>query len=122
MLIVDDLHVSYGRVPAVRGVSVEVERGEIVCIVGPNGAGKSTTLRTIAGAQTLAQEMSLPFLGTLPIHMELRANCDEGQPLKNWQVNEQLGEELDRICKNVASQVSIASMSGKFVQPTLSVR
>ncbi len=55
MLRVDDLHVSYGRVPAVRGVSVEVERGEIVCIVGPNGAGKSTTLRTIAGAQTPAQ-------------------------------------------------------------------
>jgi branched-chain amino acid transport system ATP-binding protein len=41
--------VSYGRVPAVRGVSVRVEAGEIVCIVGPNGAGKTTTLETIAG-------------------------------------------------------------------------
>ncbi len=52
MLQVEDLHVSYGRVPAVRGVSVAVEKGEIVCIVGPNGAGKSTTLRTIAGGHT----------------------------------------------------------------------
>jgi len=41
--------VSYGRVPAVRGVSVRVAAGEIVCIVGPNGAGKTTTLQTIAG-------------------------------------------------------------------------
>jgi branched-chain amino acid transport system ATP-binding protein len=36
-------------VPAVRGVSIRVEAGEIVCIVGPNGAGKSTTLETVAG-------------------------------------------------------------------------
>ena len=40
---------SYGRVPAVRGVSVRVDAGEIVCIVGPNGAGKTTTLEAIAG-------------------------------------------------------------------------
>ncbi len=55
MLQVENLHVSYGRVPAVRGVSVAVEQGEIVCIVGPNGAGKSTTLRTIAGGQKPVQ-------------------------------------------------------------------
>ena len=84
--------------------------------------GKTYDIFGRGGAQTLAQEMSLPFLGTLPIHIELRANCDNGEPLKNWQVSEQLGEELDRLCKNLASQVSIASMSGKFVQPTLSVR
>ena len=49
MLRVENLEVRYGRIPAVRNVSVEVRRGEIVCIVGPNGAGKSTMLRTIAG-------------------------------------------------------------------------
>ncbi|MGH6719074.1 MAG: ABC transporter ATP-binding protein [Alphaproteobacteria bacterium] len=50
MLALDDLHVHYGRIPAVRGVSLTVERGEIVCLVGPNGAGKSTTLLAVAGA------------------------------------------------------------------------
>ena len=83
--------------------------------------GKTYDIFGRGGAQSLAQEMSLPFLGAIPIHMELRANCDEGKPLKNWEVNKELAEELDRLCKNLASQVSIASMSGKFVQPTLSI-
>ena len=44
LLHVDDLHVRYGLISAVRGVSLAVEESEIVCIVGPNGAGKSSTL------------------------------------------------------------------------------
>ena len=55
MLAVTDLHVGYGRVPAVRGISVGVEAGQIVCLVGPNGAGKSTTLLAIAGILTPTQ-------------------------------------------------------------------
>ena len=49
MLEVADVSVSYGRVEALRGVSLTVEEGQTVAVVGPNGAGKSTLLNTIAG-------------------------------------------------------------------------
>ena len=49
LLEIDDLHVSYGDLPAVSGVSIRVNVGEIVTIVGANGAGKSTLMRTISG-------------------------------------------------------------------------
>jgi branched-chain amino acid transport system ATP-binding protein len=49
MLEIEDLHVSYGRVPALRGVSLTVNAGEIVAVIGPNGAGKTTTLGTVFG-------------------------------------------------------------------------
>jgi branched-chain amino acid transport system ATP-binding protein len=49
MLELDALEVHYGKAPALRGVSLNVQRGELVCVVGPNGAGKSTLINTIAG-------------------------------------------------------------------------
>ena len=49
MLELSDLHVSYGKIAALRGVSLSVAEGEIVTVVGGNGAGKTTTLRTISG-------------------------------------------------------------------------
>ena len=49
MLKIDNLHVSYGGIRALRGISLEVPDGKIVTLIGANGAGKSTTLRTISG-------------------------------------------------------------------------
>ena len=49
MLELTDLHVSYGSVPALRGVSLEVREGDIVVLIGANGAGKTTTLKAILG-------------------------------------------------------------------------
>ncbi len=49
LLSVKDLHVSYGAIKAVQGISFDIEQGEIVTLIGANGAGKSTTLNTIAG-------------------------------------------------------------------------
>ena len=51
LLEVRNLRVEYHKVPAVRGLSMEVAEGEVVCMVGPNGAGKSSTAMTIAGVQ-----------------------------------------------------------------------
>lgn len=48
MLEVNDIHTYYGNIHALKGVSLEVEEGEIVTLIGANGAGKTTTLRTIS--------------------------------------------------------------------------
>lgn len=49
LLKVDELHVSYGAIRALQGISFSIDKGEIVTLIGANGAGKSTTLRTISG-------------------------------------------------------------------------
>ena len=49
LLEVDDLHVAYGHIKAVKGLSFSVEQGQVVTLIGTNGAGKTTTLRTISG-------------------------------------------------------------------------
>lgn len=49
LLEVKDLSVAYGKIMAVKGISFNVDKGEIVTLIGSNGAGKSTTLRTISG-------------------------------------------------------------------------
>ena len=50
MLELVDIHTSYGNIRAVKGISLKVERGEIVTLIGANGAGKTTTLKTIIGS------------------------------------------------------------------------
>lgn len=49
MLELDDLHVHYGAIWALKGINLTVGKGEIVSLIGANGAGKSTTLRAISG-------------------------------------------------------------------------
>ena len=51
MLEVSDIHVSYGKVEAVRGVSLTVKPGKVTLVLGANGAGKSTTLKAVAGLE-----------------------------------------------------------------------
>lgn len=49
MLELHDVHAYYGNIHALKGITIEVEKGEIVTLIGANGAGKSTTLKTISG-------------------------------------------------------------------------
>ncbi len=73
MLEIEDIHVRYGRIAAVRGVSLSVRQGEMVTVVGPNGAGKSTTMLTIAGALTPASGAvrlhDISLVGRAPEHI-----------------------------------------------------
>ena len=85
MLEVNDLHVYYGSIHAVKGVSFTVDKGEIVTLIGANGAGKSTTLNTIAGILP-ARRGSVEFQGEgilgVPAHKMVRkgiALCPEGR-------------------------------------------
>ncbi len=63
MLKVADLHVYYGEIHALKGISLDVAKGEIVALLGPNGAGKTTTVRTISG-------MLVPRSGTVQLEGE----------------------------------------------------
>ena len=71
ILKVDDINVYYGSIHAIKGISFEVEEGEIVTLIGANGAGKSTTLNTISGLLHSATG-SVTFmgenLGKVPCH------------------------------------------------------
>lgn len=66
MLKVNDINVYYGSIHAIKGVSFEVHKGEIVTLIGANGAGKSTVLNTISGLLR-SKTGSVSFLDT-PIH------------------------------------------------------
>ena len=85
MLEIRDLKVSYGKVRAVQGVSLEVEEGEIVALIGANGAGKSSTMHAVCGIERPAGG-HIHFLGQpiarLPPHRIMRrgiAQVPEGR-------------------------------------------
>ena len=85
LLSVNDIHVYYGAIHAVKGVSLEVNEGEIVTLIGANGAGKSTVLNTISGLlhpkSGSITFMDKPLSGIAPnkiVQMGL-AQCPEGR-------------------------------------------
>ena len=55
LLEVRDLHVFYGKIEAIKGISFSINEGEVVSLIGANGAGKTTTMRTISGVRPVAQ-------------------------------------------------------------------
>ncbi|GAB4250476.1 MAG: ABC transporter ATP-binding protein [Deferrisoma sp.] len=66
MLKLENVHTYYGNIHALKGVSFELQEGQIGCLIGANGAGKSTTLMTISGIER-CREGTIEFLGK-PIH------------------------------------------------------
>jgi len=62
MLKLKDINTFYGNIHALKGVTLEINQGEIICLIGANGAGKSTTLMTISGIVP-ARQGSVTFLG-----------------------------------------------------------
>jgi branched-chain amino acid transport system ATP-binding protein len=77
MLEVRDLHVAYGAAPALWGVSLDVSRGELLCVVGPNGAGKTTLINTLAG-MLRARAGSIRFEGRDITQLPPHRFCDAG--------------------------------------------
>ena len=99
MLKIENLHVNYGGIQALRGISLEVPDGKIVTLIGANGAGKSTTLRTISGL-VKASEGSIKWV------------TDE-----NPEGEELLGKPIDKI---IGTGISM-SPEGRRVFPDMTV-
>ncbi|MBI5026019.1 MAG: ABC transporter ATP-binding protein [Nitrospirae bacterium] len=90
MLKLVDIHTFYGPIEALRGINLEVKKGEIVCLIGSNGAGKSTTLMTISGVKR-PQKGSIIFedmeIHKLPSHKIVRmgiSHVPEGRRIFPW--------------------------------------
>jgi branched-chain amino acid transport system ATP-binding protein len=85
MLQLIDVHLAYGHVEALRGVSLAVNGGEIVTLIGANGAGKSSTLRAISGMHAIAAgaiELDGERLDGVPPHRVVArglSHCPEGR-------------------------------------------
>ena len=80
ILKVDDINVYYGSIHAIKGISFEVEEGEVVTLIGANGAGKSTTLNTISGllrSKTGSIEFMGQSLAKVPSHKILQMTVQE---------------------------------------------
>ena len=87
MLDVKDVHSRYGRIEVLHGVSLQINRGEIVALIGSNGAGKTTLLRAISGVQPITKGNILyqsKSLGGVPTHARVKqgiAQVPEGRQI-----------------------------------------
>jgi branched-chain amino acid transport system ATP-binding protein len=116
LLEVQDLHTYYGNIAALKGISLEVNEGEVVTLIGSNGAGKSTTLRSISGltppregtikfdgkeiGETAPQEIVRLGISQAPegrrcfSRMSVRENLELGAYLRR---DERIKDDLDRV-------------------------
>jgi branched-chain amino acid transport system ATP-binding protein len=114
MLEIKDLQCAYGKVSALKGISLTVSKGELVTLVGANGAGKSTTLRSISGLVP-AKHGSIVFNGIDITKSSARqilahgiAHCPEGRhvfPDMSVQENLALGSYLRRQSADIQSDM-----------------
>lgn len=114
MLEIDDLHVSYGRVDAVRGVSLSLEAGQIVSVIGPNGAGKTTLLGAAMGL--LGSKGGLRYEGESLHGVDVEARVERGLCLVP-EKRELFGEltVLDNLRLGAyAQRLSSAKLSGRL--------
>jgi len=84
--------------------------------------GKEYDIFGKGGAQMLAQQMGIPFLGTVPINTALRRNADAGDPTANYTADDQLAEELTTVVRALEQQVAVHAMDEQFAPPKITVR
>jgi ATP-binding protein involved in chromosome partitioning len=80
--------------------------------------GKEYDIFGKGGGEKLAAGMNLEFLGDIPIHPEMRIAADNGEPLKNWEINDKMSDALNQVCKNLVVAVENTTTD----RPTLTVR
>jgi branched-chain amino acid transport system ATP-binding protein len=115
MLRLEGVSAGYGRAPVLSGVSVEVRRGDLVCLVGANGAGKSTTLKTISGllrpsaGRILFEDREIQGWKPQDILRAGIAHCPEGRrvfPHLTVQENLEMGAYVREDAKAVAQDLA----------------
>ena len=83
--------------------------------------GKEYDIFGRGGAEQMAQRIGLPFLGALPINMQLRENCDRGNPTANFTENDALTPHLERFVTQASNQITMAAGRVAGDRPSLSV-
>ena len=114
MLKIENLYVNYGGINALRGISLEVQDGEIVTLIGANGAGKSTTLRTITGlvkaasgsvlwndTELLGKPIDEIFKSGIAMVPEGRRVFSDLTVLENLQIGAYLRKDKEEIDKDI---------------------